>query len=655
MNCFTRRVILWGPVFLFLLPVLRSETDCEGAFFERAEERYAARDYTAAIDLYSLQLAESGLTACSTYIYFRLGRINNRLSKFPDALECYKKALGLSMQDDSLVMCRILSEMAEVYSKTGEFEEAYRREMEALNIATSLEDTLGMSRSHYQLGGFALILRRYEEALEHYLSVRQLIASQPVGPKHASLWGAIGVTYMEMDRPDLAVKFLEASAEYATNLQQDEILAYTIGNLAVAYMKNNEFEAAESYFKQSLSRKEHLNDRTGLVGSKLEYSNFLILQHRFNEAENQLKEAISIAEEISARNKLLEGYQHLTTLFKETGDFEQALMYLEKATLLKDEIFNEETLSRIENIKAQYEIKNKELEIQRLHELQEQKEINYQLKKTGVFIAFSIMFLVFLYGLHMTNELQKRNTRLEESGNQLAAKNEELRNFAYVASHDLKEPLRTINSFAGLLRRKYIEKLDDRAIDYMNYISEGIHRMKDLLDDLLDYSRVDHTDENMEVVDSGELIRSAIGQLNAQIEKKHAQVIFSTDAFPKLEVVPSQFIQLFQNLVGNAIKFSNGNDPEVNIHCEKAWHNVYRFSVQDNGIGIAPEHRERIFEMFTRLHNRQEYEGTGIGLATCRKIVEKYGGKIWVESSPGKGATFFFTLPESVAEEAIKL
>ncbi|MCB0633754.1 MAG: ATP-binding protein [Saprospiraceae bacterium] len=654
MSYLIRRVLVWGYFSLLLIPLVHSGTNCDGPLFKQAEELYASKAYVAAAELYVQDLEGVKIKACSTYIYYRLGRINARLSLFPDAVDYYQKALNLAIEEDSFkIQGRILSSMAEVFSKTGEYEEAYTRETEALNIAIMLKDSAGISRSQYQLGTLAFNLRRFQEALDHYLVVDKMITSQKIGARHASVWSAIGLTYLELDSTGLAVKFLLASADCAKKCREEEILAYTIGNLAMAYMKRREFEVAENYFLESLQRKEQLSDKNGLIGGMIDYGTFLTLLHRFNEAENQLRGAVEMAEIIAAKNKLLAGYEALTHLFKESGKFEPALQYMEKVTALKDEILNEQTLNRIQNIKAQFEIRRREIEIQRLREVQEQKDINYSLKKKGVFIAFSIIFLVFLYGLHMNNELQKRNAKLEDSGNRLAAKNEELRSFAHVASHDLKEPLRTINSFTGLLRRKYLDKLDDRAVEYMDYINDGVQRMKNLLDDLLDYTRVDYSDERLEIVNSGELIRSAIGQLNAQIVNKRAQVIFTTEDFPEVEVMPSQIIQLFQNLVGNAIKFSNGHSPQVSIHCEKELYNAYRFSVKDNGIGIAAENREKIFEMFTRLHSRQEYEGTGIGLATCRKIVEKYGGKIWVESSPGDGATFFFTLPESMVSEEV--
>lgn len=654
MKRFIRQVFLWGLSFFSLLPIASSSTACVGPYFERAEELYSCREYEAAGELYKSLLNETSLTACSTYLYYRLGRVSTRLSSFSDADEYFQKALNLTIVEENLLLkVKILSRLAEVFSKTGEYEAAFSWEMEALQIATALEDSAGISRSRYQLGGFAYDLGRFEEALENYLEVDKLIAEEKVGPRHASLWGAIGLIYLEQGQLELAIKYLESSAETARNFDRDEILAYTLGNLASAYVKVDDDVAAENYFRESLLLQKRLEDDPGLISSKLDYGIFLTLRHRFKEAEDQISEATDLAKKIDAKNKLMDGYEALTQLFKENKKFEQALFYKEAASELKDVILDEQTLNRIENVKAQYEIERNELEIERLQEVQEQKDLNYQFRKKAFFITVCIMFFVFVYGLHMNNRLQKQNAKLEDSGRMLAAKNEELQSFAYVASHDLKEPLRTINSFAGLLRRRYGNQLDDRALEYVGHIMDGVHRMKNLLEDLLDYSRVDHTDEGKEVINSRELIHSAIGQLNAQIEKKHAQIYFITNDFPQIEVIPSQIIQLFQNLIANAIKFSNGNQPEVEIDCARSNNNLYQFSVKDNGIGIAPEHADKIFEMFTRLHSREEYDGTGIGLATCRKIVEKYGGKIWVESLPGQGATFYFTLPAHVAEEEI--
>ncbi len=225
---------------------------------------------------------------------------------------------------------------------------------------------------------------------------------------------------------------------------------------------------------------------------------------------------------------------------------------------------------------------------------------------------------------------------------ELRRSNEELEQFAYVASHDLQEPLRMVGSYTGLLKRRYHGKLDSEADEFIAYALGGVTRMQALINDLLTYSRAGRGDRPLEKTDSGQALARALDSLQTAIADKKAVV--SQGAMPPVIANPIQLTQLFQNLIGNALKFCKDGRPEIRVAAERhgpAW----VFSVQDNGIGIDPQYRDRIFLIFQRLHKREEYEGTGIGLAICKKIVEQQGGRIWVESEPGTGSTFKFTLP----------
>jgi len=226
----------------------------------------------------------------------------------------------------------------------------------------------------------------------------------------------------------------------------------------------------------------------------------------------------------------------------------------------------------------------------------------------------------------------------------LELKNKELEQFAYVASHDLQEPLRTTSSFAELLQQQYKGKLDDKADKYLTFINQSSDRMKVLIKDLLDYSRIGRKKE-VEQVDSNIIMQEVLADLNAAIKEAKAEIKFCK--LPVFKGYPTEIKQLFQNLIINAIKFRRQDEsPRINI-CATKENGLWAFSCDDNGIGISDEHSERIFVIFQRLHTRNEYDGSGIGLAHCKKIVELHGGKIWVKSNVGEGSTFYFTIPEN--------
>jgi light-regulated signal transduction histidine kinase (bacteriophytochrome) len=226
---------------------------------------------------------------------------------------------------------------------------------------------------------------------------------------------------------------------------------------------------------------------------------------------------------------------------------------------------------------------------------------------------------------------------------ELARSNKDLEQFAYVASHDLQEPLRAVAGCVQLLQKRYEGQIDARADEFIEHTADGCKRMQSLIDDLLTFSRIGPLEHGHGPVSCSAALAAALRNLSAAIEETGAEI--SSDTLPEIRGEKSQLAMLFQNLVGNAIKFrQNGEVPRVHISATLSGRQA-TFSVTDNGIGISPEHSERIFGLFQRLHTRREYAGTGIGLALCKRIIERHGGRIWVESVLGKGATFCFTLP----------
>jgi histidine kinase len=217
-----------------------------------------------------------------------------------------------------------------------------------------------------------------------------------------------------------------------------------------------------------------------------------------------------------------------------------------------------------------------------------------------------------------------------------------LEEFAYISSHDLQEPLRQIANFSEMLAKDYKERLDDRAVRYFGYITVGAKRMQALINDVLSFSRVGQGEVPQTTTSLEDVLKATLRDLHTLIRESGAEI--SYDSLPSLKVNPNQMGLLLQNLLANSLKFRNDKSPMIHLSA-KLEGGEWVISIRDNGIGFDPQYAEAIFKVFKRMHSQEEYPGTGIGLAICKKIVERHGGQIWTESQPGHGATFYFTIP----------
>ena len=271
------------------------------------------------------------------------------------------------------------------------------------------------------------------------------------------------------------------------------------------------------------------------------------------------------------------------------------------------------------------------------------------LRRGGIYGVLASQISGVLHGSLLLQKHRETEKILARQAQELARSNAELEQFAYIASHDLQEPLRMVKSYLQLIERRYKGQLDEDVDDFINFAIDGADRMRILISDLLRYSRVTTQNNPLEPLACSAILDQVRVNLKVAIEESGAVV--THDELPTVMADETQLTLLLQNLISNAIKFrKNGISPEIHMSAEHT-NSEWIFSVRDNGIGIAPEYAERIFMIFKRLHSGEEYEGTGIGLAMCKKIVERYGGRIWVESEPGEGSTFYFTILDRASSE----
>jgi signal transduction histidine kinase len=242
----------------------------------------------------------------------------------------------------------------------------------------------------------------------------------------------------------------------------------------------------------------------------------------------------------------------------------------------------------------------------------------------------------------LQQQIRQSNQQLQQRAAELAEANTQLEQFAYVASHDLQEPLRMVTSYLQLVEKRYKDRLDADANEFIGYAVDGAARMKRMINDLLAYSRVSTRSRPLELTSCEDLLIQTLSNLEVAIMESSA--LITHDPLPTVKADSTQLMAVFQNLIGNAIKFHAEKQPRIHVSAERQG-KEWLFCVQDNGIGIAPEQTERVFAIFSRLHPAGKYPGSGIGLAICKKVVERHGGRIWFDSQPGEGTTFFFTIP----------
>ncbi|NYT17033.1 MAG: PAS domain S-box protein [Methanomicrobiales archaeon] len=310
----------------------------------------------------------------------------------------------------------------------------------------------------------------------------------------------------------------------------------------------------------------------------------------------------------------------------------------ESANILVTYFHQEERAELIDRLQQEKRLEN----IERFRKRQDGTRIHVVENIIGIFDAAGNLVVTKGYIIEDTERL-KAEEAMKQYAEHLKRSNEDLERFAYVSSHDLQEPLRTIVTFTQLLERKYEGRIDPEADEYIQYIVDAGRRMQVLIHDLLEYSRITSKAQVLQPIRTEEVLAQALLHLNPIIKEESATITY--DLLPVVQADPQQLRQVFQNLISNALKYRREDEPpRIRISAEKTG-DMWQFNIQDNGLGIEPQYFDRIFVIFQRLHTRDRYVGTGIGLAIVKRIVERQGGRIWVESELGRGSTFHFTIP----------
>ncbi len=550
-------------------------------------------------------------------VYNQLSQIYFKQQNYDSMLTCSEKVLQISAKaGDVEKEINALKNIAIYNAAKSNYKKAMQYFLDSMDKSKSINYRYHTGQCLINIATIYANLYNHEDAISRYQMVLENYSDIISKNTRIVIYNNLGNIYYFSDRLTQATNYFEKANNLAQQRNYTEMIILSLANLSRAYIAKGKIDLAKEKAKMAEDLMGNQGDINGRQINLLNLGHIYYLQGDFNKAMLFTSKGITAASRMKDETNEVQGYQLMSNIYQLQGDYKTALDYQLVYSKAQDKFAKEQRNRQIIDLEIKNAIKEQQKEIEQLT-----RENEYQAL------------------------LLKQNEQIAEQNALLVAANEELRQFAYVASHDLKEPIRMIGSYTQLIERKHKHQFTEDSQTYFTYVKEGVIRMNDLLDALLKYTTVSKTEENFEAVALGDIVEIAVINLRVSVDENKA--VINCHELPTVMSIRSLLIQLFQNLISNAIKFKKPEmHPEITISAKTTKDEVI-IQVSDNGIGINPDYQERIFVIFQRLHTRTEYKGTGIGLAICHKIVQHVGGRIWVESDVDQGANFFVALPRS--------
>lgn len=483
----------------------------------------------------------------------------------------------------------------------------------ALNTSLEINYRYGTAYCLVNIGTIYANLYNYSDALDYYTTVLGEYGDVLDNNTGLIILNNIGNIYFVVGRLDEALEYFERSLNLAESINYNEMRAHTLAQISRALAAKGVYNKALDYAFQSERIIMETGDREGKQINLITIGDIYYKLKNYEQALNYVGRGLVCSKEVRDEVSEIRGYRLMSNIFKEKRDFEKALEYQLRYSEAQEKYAMAQRNLQIIDVEIRYDIQQKEKEIALLKKYK--------------------------------NQLSAQHEKIKEQNKQLISANDDLMQFAYAVSHDLKEPLRMVGSYSQLIQRRYEHQLDSSSDKFFYFVNEGVSRMNQLLDDLLKYAIIGkEDDQNWERVNLAEILRITKFSLKLVIEESGASITSNT--LPVIFTNRAYMSQLFQNFISNAIKFRGANrETIVKVRYEKRI-DKHHITFEDNGIGIPQEAIRRIFLIFQRLHKRGGYEGTGIGLSICTKIMDRLGGRILVESEEGVGSKFTIVLPE---------
>lgn len=595
-------------------------------------------------------LKDHATLAC---LYRKASKLAATLEQFTLAIEYSQAYLALPDDYTSLPKkSRQNGNISEYFSHLGFEEEAYRYHLIAIDQAKQSGDPIALMQVLHQSGTVFYYQGKYEEAMDFYRQALNMALKTEETRSIGALYGGMASAARKAGDPTTALAYAFSQYHAASSPQTE---AYALQNIGDTYQGLNQLDSSLHYLQMSLSLFEE-NELDIRATKTLSQIGQVYQEKGELEQAKYYYQAALRDSSYAALPFSLASFQGMASILRESGNYQEATAYLQKSIDLQKRYATVGSDVKKEQIQAEFLLEKTQGDLTQLEQEYEIQQLQSFLWTAG---AITLMVLLIAGGFafqalrrsHWTMKAQKE--QIEDQNDRLLEYNERLKRFNSVASHDLKQPLRTTISLLGLFNRRYGKEMPEEAKEYLDLISQQNNQMFQLIEGLLQLSSLEKVSkEKHQKLSSWQLAENALGQLHSLIEEQEVQLHIEPklDQWPEITGHPAQLTQVWQNLLANAIKFSDKTAKEVSLGYDPD-RNGPTFYVKDNGIGIAKEDQEKIFGMFSRLNPRARFEGSGIGLATCKRIVDNHDGQIWVESEPGQGSTFFFRLPAEMAME----
>ncbi len=574
------------------------------------------------------------------------------------ALDKQVLEIGESIKDDFLISVACTN-MANKYDTKGEPQKAISLYQRAIDISERTEDVSGQILGFANLGLLYRRLNEVENTNLYFQKAKKILDQYPEKAMYCWFYSILGDWHFKNKDNDKAEQSYNRALTESTKRNDKRAIANLNLSLSKLYLATNLTERAEQSLRIAIETTKLIGDKSLTLTAEIGLLEHYLETEQLGKANTLGNNLLAIAQEHKFTAFEMQIYRSLVQIHVKKENYKKGYELNQDYLRLKDSLFSEEKKIEVAEIEEKYQSKIREKENVLLRaEQAEQRNLLASQRKLGLALI-AIIFLLSIIGLliYLAYKAQKsskeeleqkvidRTKELSQSNKELEKSNEELERFAFIASHDLKEPLRSISGFTQLLQRKLPTNSSPSINECISYITKGTKQMHTLIEGVLDYSRVTQKSDEMVVVELNTVINEIKESLATTIDEKQAIIIVNNDLSRK-KLNATKIYFLFKNLMENAIKFNQSEIPEVQIGCNEVEGQLIYY-VSDNGIGIDQDYRDVIFEMFKRLHNRADYEGSGLGLSVCKKIVEELGGRIWIDSQKENGTTFYFTLEPS--------